>query len=132
VTTPISNISKVDSERLSRLRDSVLKDVNYSPSTGELQLTFRHWKGETSYAYLRGILHVSISNTDEEEQEPLVLSVSAEVLNDGGKQTFEALGYLWHDSAGAVRSYPGAHLIHFEIEGDTCVQVVCRQFALTP
>lgn len=131
MTTSTSQV-ETSFAKLSRLRDSVLKTADYLASTRELHLTFHHWEMATLNVHLRGILHMSISATDERETEPVVLSANAEVIKDGGKQALETMGYLWRDSKGTVRHYPGVSLIYFAIEGDTCIRVVCQELKVIP
>lgn len=116
--------------KVSQLRDTVLKSMSYAADVRDLQLSFQHWNGSVLSLHLRGILQLSVSGTEDQSGNPVVVSAKIEMLEDGGKEVLASLGYMWYDTDKNVKTYPGVPLVYFLIEGDTCIGAVCREVEL--
>jgi len=55
------------------------------------------------------------------------MNARVERLADAGKEALSSLGYLWHETAETVKTYPDIPLAYLLIEGDTCIGAVCRE-----
>jgi len=116
--------------RVSQLRDTVLKGVSYAANGRDLQLSFQHWNGSALSLHLRGVLQFSVSSTDDQSGDPVVVGAKIEMLEDGGKEVLASLGHMWYDTNKKVKTYPGVPLVYLLIEGDTCIGVVCQEVEL--
>ena len=126
-------MNTVSSELLttvSQLRDTVLKGISYEVAARDVQLSFLHWNGSTLSLRLRGVLQLNVSSTDDQSGESVVVNAKVETLEDGGKEALATLGYMWQETAGTVRTYPGVPLVYLLVEGDTCIGAVCREIEL--
>lgn len=126
-------MTALDSELVtgvSRLRDTVLKGMSYAAGARDLQISFQHWNGSVLSLHLRDILQLSVSSTDDQSSDPVVVNAKIEVLEDGGKEVLASLGYMWYDTDKKMKTYPGVPLVYLLIEGDTCIGVVCREAEL--
>jgi hypothetical protein len=108
----------------------VLKSISYEVGARDVRLSFQHWNGSELSLRLRGVLQLSVSSTDDQSGDPVVVNAKVEALDDGGKEMLESLGYLWYETDGKVKAYPGVPLMDFSVEGDTCIGVVCRSVEL--
>jgi len=114
---------------LQELRDTILKDLQYEVGTRNLTLLFEEPGGSRLSVHLSGVLQMSVSSTDDPALENVdVLHVSAQKVEGGGKQELERLGYMWRDQQGNTLTYSDSSLVHFLVEGDICIAVICACF----
>ena len=111
--------------RIHELEGSVLTEI--TQRTGELsvQLNFKHWDGRLLVIRCTGAVLCNVSVLDQNAGDSEVIGAGLDVLESGGSELLEKVGYLWNTQQ-TQKEYFDYPLVHLSINGDTCVAVVCR------
>ena len=114
---------------LKRLQNFQLYQILISPIDWLIKLNFIFNPSINEiYIQLFDIVHLSFSKTiDDNEGCYLVYEINLTEIDDGGKNILSSLNHLFRNSDGEVFSYPSESLLHFYLEGDVCIEYVCRK-----
>jgi hypothetical protein len=112
--------------KVAELRDWILTDVVYGAERREAVLKLEHWDGRKRSVTLEGVVQLNISGMPDESGPSDVIGAKAERLEEGGRVALERLGHSWRDGKSGAAEYPGTDLVHLELVGDLCVDVVCQ------
>jgi hypothetical protein len=119
---------------LEYLQRSQLKSIVLDPQTLALQFRFTQVEGKSdTILELLGIAQINLAkDLDDEEMLAVVGEASLVAIADGGRAVFERLHYPLKslDDHNVPFSYPGVQLFHFQMEGDICADVICKEYRL--
>ncbi|HKC63834.1 MAG TPA: hypothetical protein VKB86_09365 [Pyrinomonadaceae bacterium] len=120
-------INSLQTETLKHLDAYALSEIFIEPSGQCLSFGFTSSIGEPSIRLkLFNPALIKISRTLDDEGLFLVGEARLASLEDGGKDVFAFLGYDFRNLNGSLLTYPSRPLLHFHLEGDVCIDVICE------
>ncbi|MGH9822315.1 MAG: hypothetical protein ACREDR_03500 [Blastocatellia bacterium] len=115
---------------IDQLGTCVLSEMNLEPSGLWLRFDFESAiGGPVVILKLYNPALVKFSRTLDDEGGFVIGEAALSVLDDS-KTDLAALGYGFSDKNGPTLSYPARTLLHFHLEGDICIDVICEDYDL--
>lgn len=124
----LKNLAELQ-ERIRSLEGSALTEINQAIEEKSVLLKFKHWNGSTVAVHCTAVILCNVSILDQNSGNSEVIGVELNVLERGGLQLLEKLGYLW-DTKQTQEEHFDYPLVYLSINGDTCVAVVCGRVDL--
>lgn len=126
------NISPNVESLVKSLNKSHLIGVSLEPMYYSLTLEFMYgYLGyEKIVIRLYDVLHFVFSKTpeDKDEESFFVCAINLTPIQDGGKELFSSLNYLFKAYNDEPVSYPNESLYHLQLEGAACIEVICGSY----
>ncbi len=127
---------KVAKNEIDYLQRSQLKSIVLNPQTLALQFSFTQVEGKRNQDVeleLLGIAQVNLAkDLQDDEMFAIVGEASLTSIADGGRAILEKLRYPFRslENNNVPFSYLDTKMFHFHLEGDICVDVVCKEYRL--
>jgi hypothetical protein len=107
------------------LEGSALTEITQRTGERSVQLNFKHWDGSLRIVRCAAVVLCNVSILDQNAGDSEVIGARLDVLESGGLELLEKVGYLW-ETKQTQTEYFDYPLVHLSLNGDTCVAVVCR------